>query len=399
MKRAPSLRRRLTIFVGRLSTGGAERQLTLLARALDDAGWAVSVFTLYPGGAHWEALAHETRIELRALIDDGSDAPPGNAWRAGVDAVRGVWRLRRALAREPQAVLYSALYGGNLLARIATLGLPGVRLVWGLRASNMALGLRGSWARRLGAWLSPTVPMIIANSEAGRRYHKDIGFRSRRWRVIPNGIDTRRFAPRPEARAEVRGAWGLTDTQKVIGTVGRLHPMKDHRNFLRAAAALAGRREDVRFVCLGDGPAGYRAELERSAQALGLDGRIVWAGEWRDMAAAYAGFDVFTLPSAYGEGFSNALGEAMACGLPCVATDVGDARAIVGEAGIVVGPRDPEGLARAWERALELEREGIGRAARDRIQRRYSVEAFVDHTEQALGELLGHGRRAPSGHG
>src|SRR5207248_7569408 len=107
---------------------------------------------------------------------------------------------------------------------------------------------------------------------------------------------------------------------------------------------------DARFVLAGDGPAAYREELGTLANSLGLADRLAWAGEIRDVKAAYNAFDIATLSSAFGEGFPNVVGEAMACGIPVVATDVGDVRLITGELGEVVPPRNPDLLCAAWRR-------------------------------------------------
>ena len=126
--------------------------------------------------------------------------------------------------------------------------------------------------------------------------------------------------------------------------------MKDHPTFLRAAAQFARQNADARFVCVGDGAAAYRDELRTLTRSLGLDDRLVWAGEHGDVKAAYNAFDIATLSSAFGEGFPNAVGEAMACGVPVVGTDVGDVRPIVGELGEVVAPGQPEPLCAGWAR-------------------------------------------------
>src|SRR5262249_33434665 len=142
-----------------------------------------------------------------------------------------------------------------------------------------------------------------------------------------------------------RAAWGLGEDAFVVGMVARLDPMKDHAGFIAAAAAFAQQHADARFVCVGDGPPAYRRDLATMADARGLGERLVWAGEVNDLRAVYNAFDVATLPSAFGEGFPNAVGEAMACGVPVVATDVGDIRLMLGDSGEVVPPRRPDLLA------------------------------------------------------
>ena len=208
--------------------------------------------------------------------------------------------------------------------------------------------------------------------------------------VIPNGIDTERFFPNRRLGRRVREEWKVGDEKLLIGMVGRFHPMKDHANFLRAAALLVGERDDVCFVCVGNGTASYGNELRRLGDRLGLAGRLVWAGVRKDMSAVYNAFDVMTSSSAYGEGFSNVVGEAMACGVPCVATDVGDSAWIVGETGQVVAAKDPDALANGWREILllsEARRATLGRAARQRILKEFAPIRLAQRTEDALRRL------------
>jgi len=175
----------------------------------------------------------------------------------------------------------------------------------------------------------------------------------------------------------------------VIGLVGRFDAKKDHGTFLHAAAIAARERDALRFVCVGDGPAADRRGLEALAQGLGLGDRVVWVGFRRDMSAVYGALDVATLTSSFGEGFPNVVAEAMACGVPCVATDVGDAAFILGDLGRVVPPRNPRALADRWMAALARESTaGIRSQGRRRIEENFGLELMIDRTEHALAALL-----------
>ena len=201
---------------------------------------------------------------------------------------------------------------------------------------------------------------------------------------IPNGIDTEWFRSDPEARQRIRTEWGLTESEKLIGLVGRLDPMKDHPTFLRAAAMLSQERGDVRFVCVGDGPTDYRRELSALGKELGLTQRLIWAGVREDIPAVYNALDIVTSSSSYGEGFPNVVGEAMACEVPCVATDVGDSAWIVGETGVVVSPKDPEALAAGWKTSLARHGSEMALEARLRVEENFSVERLIEQTERAI---------------
>jgi glycosyltransferase involved in cell wall biosynthesis len=216
------------------------------------------------------------------------------------------------------------------------------------------------------------------------------GLPSERVAVIPNGIDTETMRPDPAGRPAMRRAWGVADDAFVIGCVARLDPMKDHANLINAAARFASNNADARLVCVGTGGADYRAGLVAMARSLGLSDRMIWTGELGDVQDAYNAFDVATLPSAFGEGFPNVIGEAMACGTPVVATDVGDARAIVGTYGEVVPPGEPESLAAGWTRLRQrlAQDPGLREAARATIVASYGLDAMVLRSETVLAQLV-----------
>jgi glycosyltransferase involved in cell wall biosynthesis len=268
-------------------------------------------------------------------------------------------------------------------------------VVWGLRASDLDF-TKYAWPLgalfRLGAWLSPLADVLVVNSEAGRRFHAARGYATGRMVVIPNGIDTERFRPDAASGAAARAAWGVPEGASLVGLVARVDPMKGHEVFLRAAARLARELPRMWFACVGGGADADVARLRATAAELGIDDRVVWAGAVEDVRGAYAALEVATSASLFGEGFSNVVGEAMACGVPCVVTDVGDSAAIVGETGEVVAPGDIEGLVSAWRELLGQpaeERREIGRRARERIETEFSVERLVRRTEGALYRLFG----------
>jgi len=177
----------------------------------------------------------------------------------------------------------------------------------------------------------------------------------------------------------------------LIGIVARLDPMKDHHTFLRAAAILANSRADARFVCIGAGPERYTSDLKTLAGEFGLGDKVIWPGLiLHDMPAAYNALDICCSSSSYGEGTSNAIAEAMACGVPCVVTDVGDSELIVGETGILVPPQNPEALSAGWV-AMAERLSGdpeLPYAVRERIESRFSLAALVRKTSETLLDIL-----------
>jgi glycosyltransferase involved in cell wall biosynthesis len=209
--------------------------------------------------------------------------------------------------------------------------------------------------------------------------------------VIPNGIDTKRFKPDSEARAKVRSQWGISEHTILIGLVGRLHPMKDHLTFLKAAALLSKQQQDVQFVCVGTGLEDYAQELYRLAQEFGISEKVIWAGACADMPAVYNALDIASSSSSYGEGFANVIGEAMACEVPCVVTDVGDSAWIVENTGIVVSPQNPEALANGWSLLIKQQQykdAALKSKTRSRIVSEFSCNKLVQNVADVLNQTL-----------
>lgn len=362
-----------------LDRGGAERQAVVLACGLKARGWQVSVACFYAGGA------------LQADLDRAGVPVLDLAKRGRWDVVAFLLRLRRKL-RQARPIVYSWLPTPNLIAVLMKCCCPGLRVVWGVRSSNVDLS-RYDWTQRLSFWLerrcAAWADVVIANSESGARLRVANGFPRATMRVVPNGIDTDKFHFDPEGRTRVRSEWHIPDATVLVGLVGRLDPMKDHRGFLRAAALLAARDRRWHFVCVGHGAAEYKAELVALADASGLTDRVTWVAARDDMAAVYSALDI-AASSSYGEGFANVVAEAMACERPCVVTDVGDSAAIVGKIGSVVPPGQPLALADGIESAWGCVRdagEDLRAAVRRRVVEHYDVEALIEQSAHLLETL------------
>jgi glycosyltransferase involved in cell wall biosynthesis len=335
------------------------------------------------GGGVFQAELEEAGVPLIDLHKRGR-------W----DVAGFTWRLLRTLRASHAEIVHGYMTLGNMLALLAPATRPRTRVVWGVRSTIIDRTER-DWLSRLNFRVScraaRLADRIIANSEAGAAHHASLGYPHARMEVIPNGIDTERFRFDAGGRRRMRGNWRIDDGCTLVGLVGRIDPMKDHATFLRAAALLAARDKRMRFVCIGGGDSRFAQDVRALATRLGLDPRLVWAGPRNDMAAVYSALDI-AVSSSCGEGFSNVIAEAMACGRPCVVTDVGDSARIVADCGKVVEPGDPQALAAAIERtATELEAPGaadrIHAAVRARIEASYSLDALLRHSEQALRAL------------
>jgi len=357
-----------------LAVGGAERQLVNLARGLHVRGRRVCVAVLR-GGRGFEAELQAAGVQVLDL-QQGS-----HPWSPLI-----LIRLITAVRRARPFVLYGYMSLPNVLAVLLRPVLGRTRIVWGVRAAFV--DYRGSrflfrLADALERRLSFLPHLIICNSRAGKEHAVARGYPASRTVVVANGIDTERLKPSPDGRARVRREWKIELEEPLIGIVARFDPMKDHATFLRAAASLAARMPRVKFVCVGEGDAALRARMRQLAAELGIGERVIWAGERRDMPDVYNALDVLCL-SSRGEGFPNVIGEAMACGTPCVATDVGDVAWVIGDQGVIVERENPEALAQGLASMLARSAQINGTAARLRIVREFSVSSLCDQVESML---------------
>ncbi|HEY0833603.1 MAG TPA: glycosyltransferase [Azospirillum sp.] len=369
-----------------LQTGGAETMLAKLVGSMDSSRFRNIVISMTDGGSIAGELS-KSGVPILSL-----------QMRRGVADPRGLTRLLHLLRQEKPDVLQTWLYHADLMGALAgrLAGVP--RVVWNLRCSDMN--------RPDYRWLSRHLPLLLArlsgmpdavivNSGAGRAVHERYGYHPRAWQLIPNGFDVARFRPDPEARGRFLREHGLPDDAFLVGLPARLDPMKDHCTFLAAATDFATKHPNARFVLMGSGLQPQNAWIRRVIGACSLDDRVLLLGERRDIDRILPALDLVTLSSAFGEGFPNVLGEAMACGVPCVSTDVGDAAAIVDDTGTIVAPRDPVALAVAWQQMVALGPQGraaLGAAARRRIERHFSLsivaaqyEAFYERITAQTG--------------
>jgi glycosyltransferase involved in cell wall biosynthesis len=313
--------------------------------------------------------------------------------RAAIPDPRRLWKLRSLSRQIAPDLIMGWMYHANLMASFAGWSVGNARVFWGVRGTLAApsrLGWRTTAIIWLGGRLSRRPNAIIYPSHVARAQHEASGYHSVHSVTIPNGTDCARFVPDQRARAEVRAEFGLKDDGCVIGLVARCHPMKDHAGFLRAAAMVVRSHPRSQFLLVGRGVT-RASNLRLLIQELGLQDRVVLADERSDVARINAALDIACSASAWGEAFSNALGEAMACAVPCVATNVGESAYLLGDAGITVPPGDPTALANAICQLISAGAEGrrlFGQKARCRIEERFSLPAVVARYEEFYRQHL-----------
>lgn len=373
----------LHVIVG-LGTGGAEMMLYRLLERMERPRYeSVVIGLLGPGpvGARIEGLG----IPVHAL-----------GMRRGFFDPTVIWTLTRLIRRERPDVVQTWMYHANLAGGVAA-RLSGVSdVVWGIHNATLD-GSEGRrtmvWTAKAGAPFSRWVPRrIVCCAESARLVHAAHGYDVGRMVVIPNGFDLDAFKPDPSAPESLREELGLPSDTPLIGLVARFDPQKDHRTFIDAAATLGRRMPTVHFVLCGDGVTDANPELAGWIAAAGLSDRVHLLGRRTDAPRIHGAVDISSMSSAFGEAFPLVIGEAMACGVPCVVTDIGDSALIVGETGRVVRPRDPDALARAWQELLELpaaERARLGGEARRRIAERFEISHVVSRYSEIYEELAG----------
>ena len=302
-------------------------------------------------------------------------------------------RLRRLVRTVRPDLLQGWMYHGNLaasVARVMAIGRPG--LVLNIRNSLYDISNEKPGTRaviRAGKLVSRQPDCILYNSHVSRAQHEAFGYHAAHGAVIPNGFDTSLWRPDAVARQQMRAALGLGPCDKLVGFVGRYHPMKDIPNFLQAMAGLMAADPQVHCAIIGQDADPENPALAPYFNALPAARRHVF-GRRDDVAQLMPGCDLFCLSSS-SEAFPNVLGEAMACGLPCVATDVGDCRHVIGDTGRIVAASDPVALRQALGDMLGLAddaRISLGAAARARIADQFSLVATVDRYSVIYDSLL-----------
>lgn len=367
-----------------LSPDGAQRTLLRLAQQLEGRGFKNRIIALKGGGE----LA--PKVSLSGLrVDELSFAP-------GAGSVVGLWKLQRIIREWQPDTIQGWMYHGNVAALVATrLARWRAPVLWNVRRSlyeESTDKAATAMLIRIGARMSRGASGIVYCAELAADQHEGIGFDPRKRIVVPNGFDVQRFRPTDEYRARLRAELGLPTSTVLVGAAGRYHVQKDWPNFFRAAARVRRELPEVHFVGIGRGVTHANEEIVRALYGLGLRARFHLLGERHDMPQLLSALDLF-VSSSLNEGFSNVLGEALACGLPCVSTDAGGARELLSQLGedghgLVVPRMDSVALGRAIVRVLSLPESAqtrLSQRGRALIVEGYSLEAMVSRYAQVYG--------------
>ncbi|WP_298569789.1 glycosyltransferase [uncultured Aliiroseovarius sp.] len=365
------------------NVGGAQIMLQRYLSALGENAASHSVISLVPSGP----IAPDIEALGVQVADLGLS--PGRVTPAAL------WRLRRLLRDAKPDIVHGWMYHGCLAAWAGLIGnrrKDGPALVWGVHHSlqDIANEKRSTrWVVRLMAAMSKRVDLITYCSGVSQDQHEAIGFCKDNVDLIPNAVDTEVFKPDPDARARLGAICKIPDGRLIVGNVARGHPMKDHVSMVRATAMLIEMGHDVQAVLVGEGLSDSPAV--QTASELGIRDRVTALETRSDVHSIVPGFDIFLLSSAWGEAFPLAVAEAMAAGVPCVVTDVGDCALLVGDTGRVVAPAAPQEQAKAVASLIDAgqaARNELGQRARARVSEHFSAPRYVDRHDAAYARAL-----------
>lgn len=365
-----------------LEYGGAEMMLYKLLSRMDRTRFRSEVISMI-GLGPFSSKIQELGVPLRSL-----------GMRRGIPNPLNLLRLAKWIREAKPDVVQTWMYHADLMGGLATKLVGGIPVAWGIRHSD--LSDQGSrrltiYTMKMCAQASRWLPtQIVCCSEASQRVHTALGYSSKKMKVIPNGFDLSAFKVDSDARRSVRKELQIPSDAILIGIAGRFDPQKDHQNFIGAAALLHRSHSNVHFLLCGDDITWENDQLRGWIEKAGIEKQCSLLGRRNDMSRLIAALDIAASSSSFGEGFPNVIGEAMACGVPCVVTDVGDCALIVGETGRVVPPRNVNALFASLTELIDLGLDGrkkLGLAARDRVRQHYDLPNIVTQYENLYEEL------------
>ena len=372
---------RVTHLISGLPIGGAQTALKYLILGADRDQFDMNVVSLTTIGTVGKQLQQEG-IDVRAL-----GMPPGRIRPSAV------LRLMQIIRSTNVDILQSWMYHADLLGGIAAIPFPRTKAIWNLRQTDLDPRHSKRLTRIVASLCAATSRVlpdkIVCGSIAARDVHARLGYDTRKMVLIENGVDVDRFVPSSDARSRVRSEINIDEATKLVGMVARFHPQKDHKAFVKVAQIIRSRRTDIEFVLCGEGIDETNSTLVDLIEQSNVSDCIHLLGRRSDIENVTAALDVSLSCSASAEGGPNTMFEALACGVPCVATDVGDSARIVGQAGVVVPPESPELLAGAVEHVLQHDViDHLRRTARERAVDHFNVKKSVSRYEVLYSRAL-----------
>jgi len=367
-----------------LSTGGAEMMLYKLLSQINSDEFESEVISLTDAGSVADKI-RRLGIPIHTL-----------GMKRGNPFPFALIKLTLLLREKKPDLIQTWMYHSDLIGGLAAKLAGGIKIVWNIRQADIGTESHkrsAIWIVKVCEKISSWLPdKIISCSHAALEFHSSLGYAKEKMLVIPNGFDLEAFQPDEDSRKSVHKELGLNEKTFLVGLVARFHPQKDHRNFIQAAKLIRKNNASVHFLLCGDGINNENPQLIQWIKQAELDECIHLLDVRKDVSRLVAALDVAVSSSLGGEGFPNVVGEAMACAVPCVVTDVGDSALLVGKTGRVVAAKDPEALAAAIIGLLEAPpefREELGKQARLRVMKNYSLDSVVKRYETAYRGVAG----------
>jgi glycosyltransferase involved in cell wall biosynthesis len=366
-----------------LETGGAEIMLYQLLSRINREQFNPTVISLMDRGTVGDRI-ESLGIPVYTI-----------GMELGTPTLNAIWKLIQKVREIQPDLIQGWMYHGNIAAKFASIFyFRQIPILWSIHHSISSLKSEKKLTIaliKLGASITKSIQQVIFVSQNSKNQHETLGYKSDNSCIIANGFDVSLFKPSLTARLDFRAEFNLPEESFLIGLICRFHPMKDHVNFLNAAALLTKQFPNVHFILAGREVDSKNDILLQLIKKLNLDKQVHLLGERRDTHHLAAALDIVSLASAYGEAFPLVVGEAMSCGVPCVVTDVGDSGWIVGNTGRIIPPRNPEALANAWQELIVMGpvlREDLGKAARARIIECFSLDSVVAKYEKLYNGML-----------
>lgn len=365
-----------------LNTGGAENMLYKLLFQIDKEEFSSGVISLTDIGPVGKKIVN-LGIEVNALD-----------MRRGFPDPRAIIRLANIIRQKRPSLIQTWMYHADLVGGLSGRMASKTPVLWGIRHSNLdSEGNKKTtiMVAKACARFSRYLPAkIVCCSQASREVHQGMGYVAEKMVVIPNGFDLSAYRHDPGARESVCRELKVSGDVLLIGIVGRYHPQKDYRNFIEAAALLIRDNPSAHYLLCGDGVTWENEELGKWIREKGMEQKFFLLGRRDDIPRIMSALDIFTSSSAYGEGFPNVIGEAMACQVPCVVTGVGDSALIVGDTGRVVSPGNAGELAGAWQELIQRGpefRRQAGLSARKRVLEKFNLPDIVKRYEDLYRDV------------
>jgi glycosyltransferase involved in cell wall biosynthesis len=365
-----------------LDIGGAQIMLLNLLSKLDSSRYSIDVISLKAD---------------TALITQFKEA--------GVNVVeldfvnKQLWSIQRLIkfiiAESPDVIqtwMYHADFLGGLIGKLFSKA----KIIWGIHHTDLnpnldkKLTLFIVWMCSL---LSNAIPnVIVCCSNKTKAVHTRAGYRKEKTKVIPNGFDVNKFHPDRQAYLSLRRELQISDTTTLIGLIGRYHSQKGHVFFFKAASEILRVNRNIHLVLCGEDISYENSSLTEMFNGVIKKRQVHLLGARKDMPDIMAALDICCLAATHGEAFPMIIGEAMACGVPCVVTDVGDSAYMVDNTGVIVPPGDVKALKEGLKSILNLpdeEKVAVGMMARDRISNLFGLEAIAIKYERIYEYLTG----------